>query len=124
MRVTIPQAGWLRGEGTDKSFLLRTSDDKRCCIGFLCQALGVPDSSLRGQRDISTMIKNSEPDQLPGLLSWLSPCLQDHSDRNEILAAYRMNDNPSIDDEERETTIQRLLQPLGFEFSFVASPGA
>ena len=47
---TIDRKSWVRGEGISFSSLLRT-DGKRCCLGFFCSSLGIPDEELleRGQ---------------------------------------------------------------------------
>jgi len=41
----VDRKTWLRGEGTEKSFLLR-EDHKRCCLGFYTQACGIEDSDI------------------------------------------------------------------------------
>ena len=40
---------WLRGEGSDKSTLLRSSDGKMCCLGFLALQLGAEESYIKGR---------------------------------------------------------------------------
>jgi hypothetical protein len=45
---TIDRKTWLRGEGLSFSSLLRIKDHKRCCLGFYCQSLGVPDEDMLG----------------------------------------------------------------------------
>jgi hypothetical protein len=48
MKLVIDRSMWLHGEGIvgGESSLLRTRDGKRCCLGFYCAALGVPDEDL------------------------------------------------------------------------------
>jgi hypothetical protein len=43
----IDRRTWLRGESLCCSSLLR-SDGKRCCLGFYCRYLGVPDEEMLG----------------------------------------------------------------------------
>lgn len=38
--VTVRRSTWLRGEGSFRSFLLRPSDGKMCCLGFCLVELG------------------------------------------------------------------------------------
>ena len=48
MKFTIDRKRWLRGEGSDKSFLLRPSDGKMCCLGFYALACGVSEWTITG----------------------------------------------------------------------------
>lgn len=46
--LIIDRKSWIRGEGVAYSRLLRSFDNKRCCLGFYCSSvLGVPDDLLR-----------------------------------------------------------------------------
>ena len=44
--LVIDRATWGRGDGYSDSQLLRIRDGKRCCLGFYCQFLGVPDQDM------------------------------------------------------------------------------
>lgn len=50
MKLTIDRATWLHGEGGKASYLLRQTDQKRCCLGFLGSALGYSDACLLGMQ--------------------------------------------------------------------------
>lgn len=41
MKLVIDRSKWLRGEGSEKSFLLRSTDGKMCCLGFFGLACGL-----------------------------------------------------------------------------------
>jgi len=56
---TIDRKTWLRGEGLSFSSLLRIKDNKRCCLGFYCQFLGVSDDD---------MLEIGQPNLLPAHL--------------------------------------------------------
>ena len=47
----VDRKTWLRGEGHEQSVLLRGSDQKQCCVGFLMEQCGIPRELLleRGQ---------------------------------------------------------------------------
>jgi hypothetical protein len=45
--LIIDRNSWIRGEGIAYSRLLRSLDNKKCCLGFYCSSLlGVPDNFL------------------------------------------------------------------------------
>lgn len=46
---TIKRSTWLRAEGNERSFLLRESDKKMCCLGQMCVSAGV--RNIAGQRE-------------------------------------------------------------------------
>lgn len=41
MKLVIDRSKWLRGEGSERSFLLRSTDGKMCCLGFFGLACGL-----------------------------------------------------------------------------------
>jgi hypothetical protein len=43
---TVKRSQWLRGEGGYYSRLLRESDKKMCCLGFLAKACGATDEQI------------------------------------------------------------------------------
>jgi hypothetical protein len=48
MKLRIDRGKWLRGEGCDDSYLRRPSDEKMCCVGFYCLALGKTEKEITG----------------------------------------------------------------------------
>lgn len=46
MKLVITRSKWFRGEGGHRSKLIRGSDGKMCCLGFLGLACGVPKTYL------------------------------------------------------------------------------
>lgn len=53
MKVVIDRKRWLRGEGSSTSKLLRSSDGKMCCLGFVCIQAGASETDIM---DISSPI--------------------------------------------------------------------
>lgn len=47
MKLIIDRAKWLRGEGSEDSYLVRASDGKMCCLGFYGQACGLDIEAMR-----------------------------------------------------------------------------
>lgn len=46
MKLTIERSRWLRGEGDQVSRLLRPSDGKMCCLGFMACQLGYTEAEI------------------------------------------------------------------------------
>ena len=67
---TINRKKWLRGEGDDDSRLLRSTDNKMCCLGFLGKACGISSACLSG-RGMPNTIRMPE---------WPRSLFQDYTD--------------------------------------------
>src|SRR5690348_15267405 len=85
MDLTIDRNIWLRGEEQSQSFLLRTLDDRQCCVGIYLEACGVPRHSLADRASAESI--NS---QLPTEAQWLTENVDD------TLALYTINDRDPI----------------------------
>ena len=109
----IKRSEWLRGEGVERSYLLRGSDGKRCCVGIYARALGIPDSAIRG-------------------FSWpysggqiRNPCAWDTDDSEaswlNSLSADTLsveNDDKFTSDPEREIAIANIFANVGITVTF------
>lgn len=67
MEFTISRKTWLSGEGSDDSFLLRSCDNKMCCLGFFLKSLGATDEDIVGWPVPSDIPAVTEP-RAPWLL--------------------------------------------------------
>lgn len=112
MKLVIDRAKWLRGEDSQNSKLLRIKDQKRCCIGFLCSALGVSDSELLDVGGSQKLFA-----ELP---TWLKDSGEmadnEHSD---LFTAYDVNDNPELDEATREARITKIFARHDIQVEFV-----
>jgi hypothetical protein len=79
MKLVIDRRIWLRGEGPAVSYLLRGSDKKQCCVGILCEALGVSKENLQGIKGSQILVGFNLPE-------WLT---QEGVDLFEV---YKIND--------------------------------
>ncbi len=52
---TVDRATWLHGEYAGNSYLERPEDGKKCCLGFLCLAAGIPREAVVGRTTIGTL---------------------------------------------------------------------
>jgi hypothetical protein len=79
MKLVIDRRIWLRGEGSDVSYLLRGSDKKQCCVGILCESLGVSKKNLQDHKGSQTLSGFNLPE-------WLTP------ESDDLFKAYEIND--------------------------------
>lgn len=96
----ISRKVWLRGEGIEKSYLLRRTDSKMCCVGICLRALGLPDSALMDKKTAMAV----------GAL---------HLD--EVIwntNLYQYNDNPDTLPEDREARITNGFAKGGITVTF------
>ena len=111
--LTIDREMWLRGEGASRSKLLRHSDGKMCCLGFLCLAAGTRAKAIRGvaQPDL-LFLEELERDEL----RWLT---DDETCSQDCIDAMEVNDDDSIEEPEREAAITEILARHGIHATFV-----
>jgi len=110
MKLVIDRATWLRGEGSGPSKLLRKRDKKKCCIGFLCSALGVPDESMEGVGGSQRLFCD--------LPSWLTEMPTPTHDP-DLFEAYHTNDDPTMDEETREQNITKIFAMHDIQVEFI-----
>lgn len=103
---TVYRGSWLR-YGFGPSLLLSQSG-KRCCVGFMAAACGIPDDTLRGVDAVARL----EP-IVRGVLP-LS-CV----DNDPYFAAYHINDESQLSGPTREKEIVAWFATHGIEVTFV-----
>jgi hypothetical protein len=99
MKLTIDRKRWLRGESSADSRLLRTSDMKMCCLGFLCLATGLTEDDIR---QVAT--PGYLDAELPEQIKWLVEESQHGGTKSSKEAGYLMttNDTDVLDEPARE----------------------
>lgn len=65
MKLTIERDKWLRGEGSDESCLLRTTDQKMCCLGFLACKLGYSEQDIANLESPVQVISETQKNLWP-----------------------------------------------------------
>jgi len=110
MKFIVDRRTWYRGHGSDTSSLLR-EDGTRCCIGFVAQQCGIPDSAILNRSDIVEMNYKDDPN-CTLFPSWM------RDTRNMIGPAYNANDNDQISDAVRETRLKAIFAEQGDEIEF------
>lgn len=106
IKFIIDRSKWLRGEGYYKSFLLRETDNKMCCLGFACIASGFKEENIKGIKMPLSLIIT--PD-------WY----KDSKEHAIARDASTINDNKYISDSKRESTLKPILKKLDFDVEFI-----
>lgn len=112
MKLTIDRTKWLRGEGSERSYLLRTEDGKYCCLGFFSIACGLTDeqiSNIHSPIDLTDQVNDPNFEKLlekPGN-SYFAYKLMD------------LNDLQTITEQGRELELTSMFAEEGIEVEFI-----
>ncbi len=109
---TVDRSRWLRGEGTNASRLQREADGKRCCLGFMCFAAGVPEKSIINV-GLPSRLSYSELLLLPDTL---------RSSGSNVQQIVTNNDQQNMSGPAREAKLTELFQAAGIKVTFVDGP--
>ncbi len=108
-QVVIDREQWIRGEGSDVSYLLRSSDGMMCCLGFSALQCGWEKCEI-----------NNTPS--PNSAGWKDLTEKDGYVTANVLNIRKMmnvNDDEVKGNELREIELIRLAKLQGWEFVFV-----
>jgi hypothetical protein len=105
IKQRINRHTWLRGEGSLLSYLLRPSDQRRCCLGQALGDAGMVDDDLNGNKS------PAELDVVPKQWQWLV-----HSAAASLL--MRINDNIELTPGQREAQLTKVFAENGVEVEF------
>lgn len=122
-KLKIDRSIWLRGEGDRRSKLLRSSDQKMCCIGIYLEACGVDREILSDIGDASSMfVKRVLPEEARWLVSTdISPSAESFYRINDcILNSDYPDEYAEISSEEdREQKIKEMFLKHDVEVEFL-----
>ena len=103
MKLVIEREKWCHGEGPTKSFLIRMSDHRMCCLGFFGLECGLKRERLIGAAGVAACSDEPWP-------SWL--------DTEDRFALYEANDSIGIPGPQRESRIAAIFAKHGVEVEF------
>ncbi len=118
-KIRINREIWYRGKGPDDSRLL-TQQGEMCCMGQICEQLGVSRRRLLNKHTISQLLTRdqfrvilikSNRSKVPSELITLD-------DGRIIIDAYVINDDVVTTDAQKEAELIPLLAELGLEVKF------
>ena len=111
-KLTIYRPEWLHGEGA-KSCLLRSSDNKSCCIGIWArQLLGFTDKQLANLKTMETLSCTGDHIRIR-IPEWVFG-----NYGATVGKFYYYNDTQSISEEHREAMLTELFAAHGIEVEF------
>ncbi len=116
----------MRGEGGNNSFLLRSKDKKKCCLGFFSLACGFNEDQIRNK------ITPNSLSGIPQIGKNINPVYNKLLDSN-IVCEYNsntfrkysghlfamINDDIKISDEVRENLLKEYFNQIGVEVIFI-----
>jgi len=117
LNVIVKRSEWLRGEGNGRSYLLRESDGRKCCLGEALIAAGVNKENIISKTTPSLAFGlDTIPSTLVRLLVRGSIISIDSEIGRDLM---RINDTDSYSDAEREAELIETSPRAGINFSFV-----
>lgn len=105
MELKIVRNRWLRGEGSEESYLLRRRDKKQCCVGFYALALGLKEEDIVGHKVLRDIVS--------------VPAAQNPIWPGEMARLYHDNDDENITDTAREAKIKDIFARHNVEVEFI-----
>ena len=123
MKLIIDRTKWLRGE--DDSYLLRSRDNKMCCLGFYCLACGILEEDIIGKAEPVELINEEKfsHEKIKNLIILEyeeGVDLEDLDCDNSNVCDQLMssNDNRKITENEREEEIAGLFASIDVDVEF------
>lgn len=118
IKFTVKRSEWLRGEGQYASKLLRGSDCKKCCLGFLALSLGANEEDIKGlAAPVSAEVLRLNipwPEEF-FVASQSGRKLHSHA----CAALMHINDDESSSDKDKEALLTKHLEKIGIKVTFV-----
>lgn len=129
MKFVIDRAKWRGGSngphrrGPGRTALLNEQGGQ-CCLGFVCEQMGVPREALRNVSTPAGLSDEVVPTELTQLLRFkIEPHMlydpTDHHSLEEQLLVLNDDADGGVTPEKRESEITRLLAAAGHEVEFV-----
>lgn len=125
MKFTVDRTKWYRGQSSYGS-RLRLHNGKMCCLGFACNQLGVPEERMNEITNPGALVSRklcSLNPLISNLKDIITSVFLDNSGGNPhqdwVVQAIKDNDNPGIDDQEREKRLTALFSNAGHKIEFI-----
>lgn len=114
MEFTVSRKTWLRGEGSSNSYLLRPSDGKMCCLGFLALSCGLTPAEIEGHSDLFVL---ERANKLPASLV-IPADNPDDEPLNSDVCWDIMAVNDATERKNREERLAELFAQAGIQVTF------
>lgn len=118
MELVIDRQTWGRGQ-PETSALFNPQTHRQCCVGFYCEALGIPRRLISEVGTVSQLLESS-PEQLETVPDWATIShLALEPFQRDIWELYGVNDDPELRDHERERQITELFAKHDVTVTFI-----
>lgn len=119
-KVIVKRSGWLRG--AYDSMLLRPTDQKMCCLGFVCVAGGIPPDEIAcnatPQQINRSLLDDLKIGGMVARLVYKRGASYPWLDTTFASDAIEINDKQAITDADREAQLIKLFGDNGIELTF------
>lgn len=119
--LNIPRSKWHRGkEAAEKdAFIHNKTTGKSDIMGFILLNMGYDAEQLHGQRLPSVIAHQVLPRNhlFPRPYQWITTT--SHADTEDTLEVIKINDDPALKEEERESKLTQKLGRLGISLVFL-----
>ena len=124
LKVIVDRTRWYRGKGSFGARLrispgqMGEDTGKMCCLGFACLKTGLTKEQIEGFTFPSDAIKEACMEVPKGLLGLINV---DSNNNTSLLASIlaNINDNTSLNDNDRELELIKFGKEAGIKFTFV-----
>jgi len=120
-KFTVKRKYWLRGEGSDNSFLLRDAEQNEdmlmCCLGFGALACGYQEEDIIGAANPNDMVDYRPLGFFQQITEEIHE-LQEYKPNQKGIDLMATNDAESLSDTEREAKLTELFASIDVEVTF------
>lgn len=113
IKVIIDRAKWDRGISRIGKRALLNEQGGKCCLGFVCNALGFSDEEIQNIFTPRLLFKKTKNSKLNSLID------EDNFHNPNTHHAMSANDSESLSEKDREYLIASNLAKIGFDVEFV-----
>lgn len=114
MEFIVKRSEWFRGQGSAQSYLVRALDNKKCCLGFLGEACGVPIASMIGA-GVPEVVLGKDRRLFPRSYFGSNDLVDRSIVSDEIIFT---NDSKYLSEAERESKLIELFRKLDIDVRF------
>lgn len=125
MKTLVKRSEWYRGVTSGFSALRVLEDQafgKKCCLGFVALACGFTEGDIDGLETPATLSRNIGQVAIFGLVeetTYFDFPDREYENTSVCMRMMTVNDDPKIEDDERELLLTELGIIANIEFEFV-----
>ena len=119
-KLTIDRTKWGRGKGSEDSLLLRPSNGKMCCLGFLSLHVGLSEEDISFEKTPDSVLNKKGCLIHSSLIKLeLNKIFSSISTTEVCQELMYFNDTTSLTEEVREERLKLRFLQIGYEVEFI-----